>query len=144
MNWWGWIVIGTLLLGAELFAIDMQFYLVFIGIGAIITGLVAWMVPSLPSWLPWLIFAVLSITSMYTIRRRLYEKIRGRGGELADSAAGGHVAITEETAPGHSTRTEYRGTGWTAVNVGEDTIPAGATAVIVSIDGLNLKVRLLK
>ena len=39
MAWWGWIVIGTLLFCAELFAIDAQFYLIFIGAGAIIVGL---------------------------------------------------------------------------------------------------------
>ena len=123
MPWWGWIVIGTLLLCAELFAIDMQFYLVFIGIGAIITGIIEHLIPTLPPWSPWIVFAVLSLTSMYTIRRQLYEKLRGGGATgLTDSAAGMHVKFSEEVAPGHSGRTEYRGTMWTAINVGR--VPA--------------------
>ena len=32
MTWWSWMVLGAVLLGVELFAIDAQFYLVFLGI----------------------------------------------------------------------------------------------------------------
>ena len=48
MAWWGWIAVGTLLLCAELFAIDLEFYLVFIGLGAIIVGIVELVAPGLP------------------------------------------------------------------------------------------------
>ena len=116
----------------------------FIGIGAIITGISALLIPALPPWAPWIVFAVLSLTSMYTIRRQLYEKLRGGVTGLADSAAGVHIKFSEEVAPGHSCRTEYRGSMWTAINVGEEPIPAGADAVIETVDGLNLRVRLLK
>lgn len=36
MPWWGWIVIGALLLGAELMVIEAEFFLVFIGVAALI------------------------------------------------------------------------------------------------------------
>ena len=144
MAWWSWLVIGMLLLCAELFAVDLQFYLVFIGIGATITGITVWLIPGLPSWMPWIIFAALSLTSMYTIRRKLYDRIKSRGVGIADSAAGGQVKINEDVAPGHSCRTEYRGSMWTAVNVGDEPIPASAIAVIETVDGLNLRVRLPK
>ena len=36
---------------------------------------------------------------------------------------------------------EYRGSGWTAVNVGERSIPAGDSARIDSIEGVTLRVR---
>ena len=32
MAWWGWCVFGVALLGVELFAVDAQFYLVFLGV----------------------------------------------------------------------------------------------------------------
>jgi hypothetical protein len=32
MPWWGWMVIGALLLGAELMVIEAEFFLVFIGV----------------------------------------------------------------------------------------------------------------
>ena len=32
MTWWGWMILGAVLFGAELFAVDAQFYLVFLGL----------------------------------------------------------------------------------------------------------------
>ena len=40
MQWWTWFVLGTLLLAIELFAIDAQFFLIFIGAAAIVVGLI--------------------------------------------------------------------------------------------------------
>ncbi|MBT8091090.1 MAG: hypothetical protein KJO01_12870 [Gammaproteobacteria bacterium] len=34
MTWWGWMILGAVLPGAELIAIDAQFYLLFLGISA--------------------------------------------------------------------------------------------------------------
>ena len=39
MTWWGWIIAGAILLGAELTFVNAQFYLVFIGSAAILVGL---------------------------------------------------------------------------------------------------------
>ena len=39
MPWWGWIVVGVVLLAAELLAIEAQFYLVLLGVAALLTGL---------------------------------------------------------------------------------------------------------
>ena len=39
MPWWGWMIFGALLLGAELLGVDAGFYLVFIGLAAALTGL---------------------------------------------------------------------------------------------------------
>jgi len=140
--WWGWLILGTLLLCAELFAIDAQFYLIFIGIGAIVVGLIGAVGIDLPGWAQWILFAALSLASMFTIRRQLYEKLRGRAGGLPPTAAGDRVTVGQDVAPGQTCRTEYRGTLWTAINVGDALIPSGAVAVIDSIEGLNLKIRL--
>jgi len=144
MTWWGWIIIGVLLLGAELVAIDLQFYLVFIGAAAIIVGVVELVAPGLPSWVPWILFAVLALTSMFTIRRQLYEMLRGQAVGIGDTAAGARITVREHVAPGGNCRAEYRGSLWTAINVGNEAIPAGGTAEIDAVDGLNLRVKLLK
>ena len=34
MPWWGWMIVGALLLGSELMIVDAGFYLVLIGIAA--------------------------------------------------------------------------------------------------------------
>jgi inner membrane protein len=141
MPWWSWIIIGTLLLAAELLAVDAQFYLVFIGIAAIIVGLTGPIGFDFPLWLQWLSFAVLALVLMFTLRRKLYDTLHNRPIGTVDGDAGRRVAITEELEPGRSCRAEYRGSTWTAVNVGERAIPAGTDAQIESVDGLTLRVR---
>ena len=39
MPWWGWFVLAAALLSFELFVIDAQFYLVFLGVSAALVGL---------------------------------------------------------------------------------------------------------
>ena len=80
MAWWTWIVIGALLLGAELFFIEAEFYLVFIGVAAILSGLLALNAPDLPLWTEWIVFATLSIVSMVLFRRRVYTALRPQVG----------------------------------------------------------------
>jgi membrane protein implicated in regulation of membrane protease activity len=142
MPWWGWCVIGTLLLCAELFAIDAQFYLIFVGIGAVAVGLVGLSGIEMPIWLQWLSFAAVSLLAMVTVRRKLYEQLRKRPIGTVDSDVNRRVLIPLDLQPGRSGRVEYRGSGWTAVNVGEQTIPAGSEVFIESVDGLTLNVRL--
>ena len=142
MSWWGWCILGTLLLAAELFAVDAQFYLIFIGVGAIVVGLIGLVGIDLPDWAQWMTFAVLSVAAMLTVRRYLYEKLRRRATGVVDSDVAQRVRITEELAPGKTLRVEYRGTGWTALNVGHRSIPAGEEVRIESVDGLTLRVRL--
>jgi inner membrane protein len=141
MAWWGWCVIGTLLLCAELFAIDAQYYLIFIGAGAIVVGLVGMIGIELPAWTQWMLFAALSITAMFTVRRQLYEKLRARPLGRVESDVDRRVLVPQDLAPDRSCRVEYRGSGWTAVNVGDKVIPAGTEVRIESVDGLTLNVR---
>jgi len=141
MTWWGWMVLGAVLLGAELFAVDAQFYLVFLGVSAAIVGLAGLFGIVLPEWAQWLAFAVLSLIFFLTFRRTLYMKIRGGGEEYPESIAGQSVPISEDLAVGADARTQYRGSDWTIRNVGEATIAAGSRAEVVEVDGLTLKVK---
>ena len=54
MTWWGWLVLGIGLLGVEMFVIDAQFYLVFIGVSAAVVGLLGLAGIGMPEWLQWL------------------------------------------------------------------------------------------
>ena len=138
MAWYGWLILGAILLAAELFAIDAQFYLVFMGLSAIIVGLGNIVGFVMPEWVQWLAFAALSVLSMFTFRRRIYEKLRGSAVGFNQSIAGNSLRIGVDLAPGAETRTEYRGTNWTVRNVGDTDIKAGATARIQKVDGLTL------
>lgn len=140
MPWWGWIVIGTLLFCAELFAIDAQFFLIFVGSGAIIVGLTGLLGVELPVWGQWLLFAVLSVMCMVMFRRRLYDKIRGNAAPVSNSVVGGRIVLEQELQPGATGQAAYRGSTWTVVNDGPQPIPAGGNAKIESMDGFTLRV----
>ena len=138
MVWWQWMVIGGVLLGAEMFAIDAQFYLVFIGVSAALVGLAGLFGIEMVLWAQWAVFGVLSLISMFTFRRRLYEKIRGNVEGFRDSLAGDSVQVDNDLAAGSETRLEYRGTKWTVRNSGSATISGGSRAKVIKVDGLTL------
>jgi membrane protein implicated in regulation of membrane protease activity len=142
MSWWGWCIIGTLLLAAELFAVDAQFYLIFLGVGAVVVGIMGLVGIDLPVWAQYMVFAALSIAAMLTVRRTMYEKLRGRLPVNVDTDVAQRVLIPEALAPGKSMRVEYRGSGWTVHNVGDRPIPAGEEVQIEAVEGLTLRVRL--
>lgn len=141
MTWWSWMVLGAVLLGAELFAIDAQFYLVFLGISAALVGLASLLGIIMPEWAQWLAFSVLSLTSFFTFRKGLYKKIHGSVVGFRDNLSGDSVDILEDLAAGSESRVEFRGTKWTVRNVGSDTIKGGSRASVVKADGLTLNVK---
>ena len=140
MLWWGWIVLGLVILGAEMFVIDAQFFLVFIGLSAVLVGILDLLGLNLPEWGQWMMFAALSLTSMFTFRKSLYLKMRGTAPGFRASLKGDMVMIVDELAPGAESRANHRGTKWTIRNVGGGSIPAGQRARVVKTDGLILHV----
>src|SRR5215213_1136764 len=118
MPWWGWLVIGIGLLGVEMFVIDAQFYLVFVGASAAIVGLIGLAGLQLPDWSQWLVFAVLSIVTMMTFRQRIYNLVRNRSGHVEQRLTlGDRVVVPSLLEVGQTCRVEYRGSSWTARNV---------------------------
>jgi membrane protein implicated in regulation of membrane protease activity len=140
MTWWTWMILGALLLGAELLAVDAQFYLVFLGISAALVGLAGLFGLASPEWMQWVAFAVLALVFMLTFRRSLYEKIRGGGDSFPETMSGESVKVTSDIAPGADVRLEFRGSEWTVLNVGDAEIARGTRAVIVNVDGLTLHI----
>ncbi len=140
MNWWGWLIIGFVLMGAELTAVDAAFYLIFVGAAAILMGILGLVGVSLPIWGQWVLFSVLAVGSMVLFRQKLYDRLRGGAAGFDGSAAGATVAVKEVVPPGGRTRVRLRGSQWTAVNVGAAPIAAGADARVVESDGLELRI----
>src|SRR5688572_16262531 len=119
MAWWAWMVLGIGLLGVEMFVIDAQFYLVFIGLSAAVVGLLGLAGVDMPEWTEWLVFSVLALVAMLSFRRRLYEMVRNRSGRVEERlTVGDRVVVTARLEPGESGRVEYRGSSWTARNTG--------------------------
>jgi len=140
MLWWHWMILGAVILGAELFAIDAQFYLVFIGLSAALVGLAGLVGISMPEWAQWTAFGVLSLSSFFTFRKSLYQKIRGGAVGFRATISGETVNIRKDLAAGSEARAEFRGTKWTVRNTGAESIAAGTRAKVVKVDGLTLHV----
>ena len=140
MTWWAWMILGTVLLGAELFAVDAQFYLVFLGVSAAIVGLATLFGVTLPEWGQWLTFAIVSLIFFATFRAALYNKLRSGGEGYEQKYVGEVVKVAAQIAPGARGRAAYRGSDWNIENVGESAITAGSDARVVEVDGLTLKV----
>jgi len=140
MQWWGWIIIGALILGAELILIDLDFYLVFIGISAIAVGLLDIAGFPVPEWGEWLLFALFCLLSLGFLRRPLRRMMMKGGEDYNASMDGELIPLTEILEPGQSCRVDFRGTTWTAMNVGEQAISPGTQARIQTIKGLTLEV----
>lgn len=143
MPWWGWMVIGMLLLGAELFIIEAEFFLVFIGVAAILTGLLGLVLPTLPEWLQWLVFAGLALVSMVFFRKRVYRMLRRDVPSMADDMLTERLQLPVGLPVDGTCRVELRGSTWTARNVGTGPIPPGVTVRVVGVDGITLRVEAL-
>ena len=140
MAWWAWMILGAVLFGAEIVAVDAQFYLVFIGLSAALVGVLSLLGLTMPEWVQWLLFASLALASMFAFRRKLYEKIRGNVPGFKEGIEGEFIVINTDLAAGAQGRTQFRGTDWTVVNSGSAAISSGTRAVVTRNEGLTLYV----
>jgi membrane protein implicated in regulation of membrane protease activity len=142
MPWWGWFILAAALLAFELFVIDAQFYLVFLGVSAVLVGVLDLADGDMAAWQQWLAFAALSLVTMIAFRDRVYQLVRKRTGHVQQPLTlGDRIVIPVRLEPGKTCRADYRGSSWTARNVDQQAIDAGKEAVIAHIDGLTLHVR---
>jgi membrane protein implicated in regulation of membrane protease activity len=140
MTWWGWIIGGAVLLGAELAFVNAQFYLVFIGSAAILVGLASAAV-TLAEWMQWALFAILAVVSMLTFRSRVYLRFRHALPAVGTGPAGGQITLKVPLGAGESCQAEYGGSFWTVRNDSDTPIPSGGRARITSVRDLTLLVR---
>jgi len=142
MPWWGWVVVGALMLSAELSFVDAQFYLVFLGVAALAVGLIGLADTNLPIWLQWLLFAVLSLVFFVAFRKRLYLTLRSDSGEtVPENVESEHALALDEIAPGRRGKVELRGSRWMAVNESDRVIASGSSVRVINAEGVVLHVR---
>jgi len=144
MPWWGWIILGAILLGSELMVVDAGFYLVFIGIAAAITGLVELSEAGLEPWVQWILFSVIALILMVLFRKKLYAKLRGSGIGYETGPTGEIVTLKQSLQPGEKGRLTYRGTDWTVINDSDQALELGQQVRISSVDGLTLRLDSVK
>jgi hypothetical protein len=140
MTWWGWVIAGAILLGAELTFVSAQFYLVFVGGAAIITGVATALAAPAP-WVQWALFAILAVISMLGFRSRVYQRFRGELPAVRTGPAGGLITLAVPLGAGASCQSEYGGSYWTVQNDSDAPIPAGTRVRVISVRDLTLMVR---
>ncbi|HEY8493278.1 MAG TPA: NfeD family protein [Myxococcota bacterium] len=142
MPWWGWIVLGVLLLGAEV-VLPTDFWLVFIGLSALAVGGIAYLAPGLPATGEWALFGVLAAVSVLFFRRLVRERFASvpADGRADDTLVGQTGWALEPLAPGAMGRVELRGSTWSARNAGAAAIASGARVRVERVEGLTLHVQ---
>jgi inner membrane protein len=143
LTWWTWLILGGVLMAAELL-LPTGFFLFFFGLGAALTGcLVA--LGLLPSFaVQGLVFIAISLASIVLLRRPLLAKFhfRNKAHVSVDSLVGQTAIALDAIAPQSVGKVELRGASWSAMNTGSEPIALNARCHVDKVEGLTLHVRI--
>jgi len=133
-----WAVVGLVLLIAELMAVS--FILCFIGLGALVVALTAWLnlTPSFSSQL--IVFTVSSLLLMALLRKTARKLFAGQADAQPDYA-GQKVPVVGAIPAGGEGTIQYRGSVWIAFSDATETIPEGTVVQIEAVEGIRVKVK---
>jgi membrane protein implicated in regulation of membrane protease activity len=136
--WWYWICVGLFLLVAETVGAG-GFYLLFIGIAALIVGAISLVIPT--AWVQIVFFAVLSAVFIAVLRKPLVERVR-KSTATADipEFIGETARAVEPIGAGREGKIELRGSIWNARNSGTSDLPENAACTIVAREGIKMVV----
>ncbi len=137
MPWWLWLVLGLALLGGEMLA-PGGLYLLFLGIGALIVGVMALAGIAGPAWTQLLLFTLLSLLSLTALRSRLARSMRPE--KLDEAIVGDTIELTTSIEPDGVGQARYRGSVWKVYNAGTSALEAGARCRVEEINGITLTV----
>ncbi len=140
MPWWGWIVVGVALLVSETI-VGAEFFLIFLGISALVVGLLQLAGLDAAVWVQWLLFAGLSAVSLVFFRRQLQRHLRATAAPIDEGMANELGTALDAIEPGAYGRGEFRGTVWRVRNGGPEAIEAGTSIRVQHSDGVLLDVR---
>lgn len=139
MTWWIWVVLGLVLMAAELFTAG--FFVFFFGVGGVIVGILARFGLAGPEWMQWLLFSVISILSLAVFRRPVMNRFRINERKEVDTMIGEMATASEHIAVQAQGKVELRGSSWNAINVGTEPISKGHRCRVERVDSITLMVR---
>jgi inner membrane protein len=139
MIWWYWMLLGIVLLGAEMLT-PGGFYILFFGLAALIVGSVTGLGLIQEEWIQWLLFSGLAIISLLVFRGPLMAWIKTNDKEMpiVDSMVGERAVLIEDLIPGGTGKAELRGSMWTAHNAGPALLKKGQRCKVERVEGLTL------
>ncbi len=140
-----WLVLGVALLLAELHS--AAFYAIFLGFGALVAGILAFVLPDSPIWLQAFVALAVAVIGVAVVRPRFANRfIRNSGGTASRGVHGGFVgeralatdAIGDELHPGH---VRLAGETWLAISDDGSEIGGSASVIVTAVRGTTLVVR---
>lgn len=140
-----WLVLGVGLLLVELHT--ASFYVIFLGVGSIVAGILAFVLPDSPIWVQAFLAVIVAIVGVAVIRPRFATRfLRHEGGAASRGVHGGFVgeralatdAIGDELHPGH---VRLAGESWLAISHDGAEIGGNAPVVVTAVRGTTLVVR---
>jgi len=139
MIWWYWMLLGLVLLAAEMMT-PGGFYMLFFGLSALTVGTLSGLGFVDVDWLQWLLFSGIAVASLLVCRRPLLAMMRQGAVNMPDiDSMMGELAIPlESLAVGATGKAELRGTTWTAKNVGTAPLEKGQRGKVTRVEGLTL------
>jgi membrane protein implicated in regulation of membrane protease activity len=142
LAWWTWLVIGLVLMVAELL-LPTGFFLFFFGVGAVATAFLACF-GLLSSFIgQGLAFVTISLLCVVLLRKPLLAKFHFRNPTRpVNSLIGEKAKALETIAPQGIGKVEMHGSSWSALNTGSELIAFNDRCRVEKIDGLTLHVRL--
>jgi membrane protein implicated in regulation of membrane protease activity len=136
---WIWLVLGLGLIALELFA-PSGFYLFILGVAAIVVGAVGAM-GLLSSWMGQsALFSLVAVLVWLGLGEKLRSRFVKRGAQPGQ-VIGRTITIAAEIAPGHHGSGELWGVQWRLENVDSTPLLAGSEVVVVSAEGITLRVK---
>lgn len=139
MIWWYWLLLGLLLLGAEMMT-PGGFYILFFGLAALVVGAIAGSGLVESDSAQWLLFSGIAIASLLVFRGPLLARMTASERQHPDvDSMMGEIAIPIDTlAAGAVGKVELRGTTWSAKNTGASILNKGQRSKVTGMDGLTL------
>lgn len=133
--WHIWMILGILFVIIEIF--DPAFFFISLGIGAIITSLLA-LVPAVGRSIPFQIFlfALFSFIAFLFMRKLGKKLLVNPGGETNVYALKGKTAtVTQSIEKDGKGYVKVGGEEWVAISQNGESIPQGSKVQILDIDG---------
>jgi membrane protein implicated in regulation of membrane protease activity len=138
--WWHWLVLGLVLVVAELAAAG-GFYIIFFGLGALVVGALASFGLAGPVWMQMLLFSVISVAGLLAFRGSLLKQFQADPqAPLVDALVGEIAVATEDVAPGGVGRVQLRGSAWAARNDAGMPVARGERCRVTRVDGLTVHI----
>jgi membrane protein implicated in regulation of membrane protease activity len=137
MHWSVWIT-GSIILFVFEMLTPGGFFFACLGAGALITAICC--VFSVPFWAQWVIFSIVSLFSIYSLRpiaKRYLQKHEKKSN--VDALIGKKAQITEAVNPPALGMIKIEGEIWRAES--SENIEKGALVEVVAVEGTRLKVK---